>query len=76
MGLRRRAPEPGRIVTDDVAAVHELPNDGKPALCFAAHLGNWELPVMARTAWHAVRGGLPNAEQPGGGAQIEKIRGR
>jgi KDO2-lipid IV(A) lauroyltransferase len=49
-------PDTGRIVTDDVALFNELLNDGKPALCFAAHLGNWELPALAARAH-----GLPSA---------------
>ena len=28
----------------------ELKNDGKPALIFASHLGNWELPALAAVA--------------------------
>ena len=28
----------------------DLRDDGKPALCFAAHLGNWELPAVAAAA--------------------------
>ena len=34
----------------------ELLTDGKPALCFAAHLANWELPA----SWRAAHG-LPSA---------------
>ena len=49
-------PNTGRIITDDESVFYDLLNDGKPALCFAAHLGNWELPaVMAATH------GLPSA---------------
>ncbi len=33
-----------------------LRTDGKPALLFAAHLANWELPAVA-----AARHGLPSA---------------
>ena len=46
----------------------ELRDDGKPALCFAAHLANWELPAVAAAAHglpSAVR--LPDAEQQGRG---------
>jgi Kdo2-lipid IVA lauroyltransferase/acyltransferase len=46
----------GRIVTDDAALFDLLRDDGKPALCFAAHLGNWELPALAAAAH-----GLPSA---------------
>lgn len=46
----------GRIVTDYQALFYRLRDDGKPALCFAAHLANWELPAVA-----APRHGLPSA---------------
>lgn len=49
-------PNAGRIITDDAAVFTELQNDGKPALCFAAHLGNWELPAVMAAAH-----GLPSA---------------
>jgi len=49
-------PNTGRIVTDDAAMFVALRDDGKPALCFAAHLGNWELPALS-----AVAHGLPSA---------------
>jgi Kdo2-lipid IVA lauroyltransferase/acyltransferase len=49
-------PNQGRIITDDVDAFVALRDDGKPALCFAAHLGNWELPALAAAAH-----GLPSA---------------
>ena len=35
----------------DLRALHRLRNDGKPALIFAAHLGNWELPALAAAAY-------------------------
>ena len=38
------------------AAVRDAATDGKPALCFAAHLANWELPAIAAAAH-----GLPSA---------------
>jgi KDO2-lipid IV(A) lauroyltransferase len=31
---------------------HQLRDDGKPALIFAAHLGNWELPAMVAAAYN------------------------
>jgi len=34
----------------DVALFHQLRLDGKPALIFAAHLANWELPAVAAVA--------------------------
>jgi len=49
-------PGAGRIVTDDTELFYRLRDDGKPALCFAAHLGNWELPALA-----APKHGLPSA---------------
>ncbi len=49
-------PNSGRIITDDEQIFIGLQNDAQPALCFAAHLANWELPaVMAATH------GLPSA---------------
>jgi KDO2-lipid IV(A) lauroyltransferase len=49
-------PNAGRIITDDASLFFALRDDGKPALCFAAHLANWELPALA-----AARHGLPAA---------------
>ncbi len=50
-------PDPrGRIITDGEALFFRLRDDGLPALCFAAHLANWELPAVA-----ASRHGLPSA---------------
>jgi Kdo2-lipid IVA lauroyltransferase/acyltransferase len=49
-------PNTGRIVTDAEPLFTRLLHDGKPALCFAAHLGNWELPAVAAAAH-----GLPSA---------------
>jgi KDO2-lipid IV(A) lauroyltransferase len=49
-------PNAGRIVTDQEQMFSDLLHDGKPALCFAAHLGNWELPAVAAAAH-----GLPSA---------------
>jgi KDO2-lipid IV(A) lauroyltransferase len=43
-------PNQGRIITDDVPLFEALRDDGKPALCFAAHLANWELPAIAAAA--------------------------
>ena len=43
-------PNTGRILTDDVSLFTALLEDGKPCLCFAAHLGNWELPAIAAHA--------------------------
>lgn len=49
-------PNVGRIETDAEPLFRKLEADGKPALCFAAHLGNWELPAVAAAAH-----GLPSA---------------
>jgi KDO2-lipid IV(A) lauroyltransferase len=46
----------GRIVTSDDWLFKQLRDDGRPALCFTAHLGNWELPAVA-----AARHGLDSA---------------
>src|ERR1700748_1556251 len=52
----REHPNSGRIETDSVALFDMLRTDDKPALCFAAHLANWELPAVAAAAH-----GLPSA---------------
>ena len=46
-------PERGRIKTDqaNVDRFLRLAHDGKPALIFAAHLGNWELPAISAAAY-------------------------
>ena len=49
-------PNSGRILTDDVPMFEMLRDDGKPALVFAAHLANWEIPAIAAAAH-----GLPSA---------------
>lgn len=49
-------PDAGRIATDAGPALVEMRDDDKPALLFAAHLGNWELPAVAAAAH-----GLPAA---------------
>ena len=49
-------PNTGRIESEDEALFRELLDDGKPALCFTAHLGNWELPAVMAAAH-----GLPSA---------------
>jgi Kdo2-lipid IVA lauroyltransferase/acyltransferase len=43
-------PNAGRTVTDDVPLFMQMLEDDKPALCFAAHLANWELPAIAAHA--------------------------
>ena len=49
-------PNNGRIRTDSVPLFDRLRTDGQPALCFSAHLANWELPAVAAAAH-----GLPSA---------------
>ncbi len=49
-------PNTGRIKTDSLPLFENLKTDGQPALCFAAHLANWELPAVAASAH-----GLPTA---------------
>lgn len=49
-------PNTGHIQTDSTTLFEALRTDGKPALCFAAHLANWELPAVAAAAH-----GLPSA---------------
>jgi KDO2-lipid IV(A) lauroyltransferase len=49
-------PGVGRIETDAEPALVAMRDDGKPALLFAAHLANWELPAVAAAAH-----GLPAA---------------
>jgi KDO2-lipid IV(A) lauroyltransferase len=46
-------PERGRIKSDqaNIDRFKRLANDGKPALIFAAHLGNWELPAISAAAY-------------------------
>ena len=68
-------PNSGRIVTDDAALFLDLLNDGKPALGFTAHLGNWELPAVMATVHgmtSAVVYRMPN--NPAAAAEITRIR--
>ncbi len=43
-------PNEGRIVTGDVPLYERLRDDGRPAIFFAAHLANWEIPAVAAAA--------------------------
>jgi KDO2-lipid IV(A) lauroyltransferase len=43
-------PNQGRVVTDDVPLYERLRDDGEPAIFFAAHLANWEMPAVAAAA--------------------------
>jgi KDO2-lipid IV(A) lauroyltransferase len=49
-------PHAGRIVTDSGPLFLTLKDDGKPGLCFSAHLANWELPAVVIAAQ-----GMPTA---------------
>jgi KDO2-lipid IV(A) lauroyltransferase len=65
----------GRIQTDDTALFVDLLNDGKPALCFSAHLANWELVALVPSAYgmaSAVVYRMPN--NPLVAREIQKIR--
>ena len=56
VGLRPRArPRPHRIDSDRDRSIasSRLRDDGKPALVFAAHLANWELPARRRRTLRA-----------------------
>ena len=46
-------PERGRIKSDqaNIDRFLRLANDGKPALIFSAHLGNWELPAISAATY-------------------------
>jgi len=64
-------PNTGRIATDSRPVLELLRDDGKPALLFTAHLGNWELPAVA-----GKRHGLPSAvvyRMPNVAAVAERI---
>jgi KDO2-lipid IV(A) lauroyltransferase len=45
----RKRPDAGRILSspEGDATIDHMRTDGKPALVFAAHLANWELPALA-----------------------------
>jgi KDO2-lipid IV(A) lauroyltransferase len=68
-------PHHGRIQSDDAALFIDLLTDGKPALCFSAHLGNWELAALAPPAYgmaSAVVYRMPN--NPIVAREIQRIR--
>jgi KDO2-lipid IV(A) lauroyltransferase len=50
----REQPTRGRIdlAQPDIERFHKLLDDGKPALIFAAHLANWELPAICATTYN------------------------
>ncbi len=65
----------GRIQTDKMPLFIDLLTDGKPALCFSAHLGNWELAALAPAAYgmeSAVVYRMPN--KPDVAREILRIR--
>jgi KDO2-lipid IV(A) lauroyltransferase len=49
----REQPTRGRIdlAQPDIERFHKLLDDGKPALIFAAHLANWELPAICAATY-------------------------
>ena len=53
MGLSSRPEQPGRfdIAPADLERFFRVADDGKPALVFAAHLANWELPAISAAAY-------------------------
>jgi KDO2-lipid IV(A) lauroyltransferase len=68
-------PHHGLIQTGDMALFMELLTDGKPALCFSAHLANWELAALAAPAYSmdsAVLYRMPN--NPIVAREIQRIR--
>jgi KDO2-lipid IV(A) lauroyltransferase len=68
-------PHQGRIQTDDVALFIDMLTDGKPALCFSAHLGNWELAALGPASYgmdSAVVYRMPN--NPIVAREIQRIR--
>lgn len=68
-------PHQGRIQSDAVPLFIDLLTDGKPALCFSAHLGNWELAALAPPAYgmaSAVVYRMPN--NPIVAREIQRIR--
>ncbi len=50
----REQPMRGRIdlAQPDIERFHKLLDDGRPALIFAAHLANWELPAICATTYN------------------------
>jgi KDO2-lipid IV(A) lauroyltransferase len=70
-------PDQGRIRIDpvDVALFIDMLTDGKPALCFSAHLANWELAALGPPAYRmdsAVVYRMPNNRIVA--REIERIR--
>jgi KDO2-lipid IV(A) lauroyltransferase len=68
-------PHEGRIQSDDAALFIDLLTDGKPALCFSAHMANWELAALAPPTYgmaSAVVYRMPN--NPIVAREIQRIR--
>jgi KDO2-lipid IV(A) lauroyltransferase len=68
-------PLQGRVQTADMALFIDLLTDGKPALCFSAHLGNWELAALGPPSYmmdSAVVYRMPN--NPIVAREIQRIR--
>jgi Kdo2-lipid IVA lauroyltransferase/acyltransferase len=68
-------PLEGRIQTDSVALFIDLLTDGKPALCFSAHLANWEMAALGPPSYgmaSAVVYRMPN--NPIVAREIQRIR--
>lgn len=70
-------PGDGRIETSSIPIFEQLRDDGRPALIFAGHLANWELPAVSAAA-HGLDATalyrMPNNPQVAGA--IQKIRAR
>jgi KDO2-lipid IV(A) lauroyltransferase len=69
-------PNTGRILTDHAQHLIDLRDDGKPALVFAAHIANFELPAVAAASHgldSAVLYRMPNNEVVA--QEIKRIRG-
>jgi KDO2-lipid IV(A) lauroyltransferase len=68
-------PNEGRIQSDAAALFIDLLTDGKPALCFSAHLANWELAALGPPAYgmdSAIVYRMPN--NPIVAREIQRIR--
>jgi Kdo2-lipid IVA lauroyltransferase/acyltransferase len=68
-------PHQGRIQSDDAALFIDLLTDGRPALCFSAHMANWELAALAPPTYgmaSAVVYRMPN--NPIVAREIQRIR--
>jgi Kdo2-lipid IVA lauroyltransferase/acyltransferase len=68
-------PNHGRIVSDHMEEFNALRDDGKPAVVFAAHLANWELPALL-TAMYGFKGAVVYraTNNPWVAAEMKRIR--